>query len=548
MKKLKLQLIGLWIIFLTLPGVSQNDLPREFPREYTSPDELCSLNGQLEFGDAMNILSEYSIQFVHKPIFDPTKQKGPIGIDINAMHWEKALQIVLGSRGLWYEKKEHYYQIVFQSSANPTSSESGGLPSDIRHRPGSREIKIETIFFEGDRKLISEIGIDWTTFYNGKVSLNADQVGALSVNESFLSLSVKGPSGYDVDIRALLNVFDSKNIGKVLAQPQVVVTEGNEGKIQVGQDFSIKTKDFAGNLIDRFFSTGTILQVTPFIITDSDKGDAILLKAHVERSNAKPDVVSTIINKSEANSYIQLFDGEETLIAGLYNTENSMLRKGLPILKDLPPWFFGLCYLFGYNRTETAQKELIIIIKASILPDVFERNQMPVNQNLWDPKAELKLEQFKRGNIEPVVPKRQINSSVGKKPEPKTNSIQRQVYSSPPPQTTPVSTSKQLRTEAMAAPKATYSSEDAAVKSNYFVGTIINVDDNILIIKWDNEFDQEIIFGKRFSIVRVNNDKKAVTVGQALIQDTKYDRTIARRIRGNIRPGDLIVVKFNSQV
>ncbi|HPG40208.1 MAG TPA: hypothetical protein PLP19_14845 [bacterium] len=562
MKKLKLQIIGLMIIFLTLPGVSQDDMPRELPREYTSPDELCSLNGQLEFSDAMNILSEYSIQFAQKPIFDPTKQKGPIGIDINALHWEKALQIILSSRGLWYEKKEHFYQIVFQmSSANPASSESGGLPSDIRLRPGSREIKIETIFFEGDRKMISEIGIDWTTFYNGKVSLNADQVGALSVNESFLSVSVTGPSGYDVDIRALLNVFDSNNIGKVLAQPQVVVTEGNEGKIQVGQDFSIKTKDFAGNLIDRFFSTGTILQVTPYLITDSEKGEAIMLKAHVERSNAKPDVVSTIINKSEANSYIQLFDGEETLIAGLYNTENNVMRKGIPILKDLPPWFFGLCYLFGYNRTETAQKELIIIIKASILPDVFDRNQAPINQNLWDPEAELKLEQFKKGNISPAMPQRQINSSTDKKSDPATNSIQRQAYT-PPPQTRQVSSNKQLRSEAMAAPQTSVSAKAPVVKSNkpviktdepvlgnnYFVGTILTVEDNIIIIKWDNDFDTEKIFGKRFSIVRVNDTKKAVTVGQALIQETKYDRTIARKIKGNIQPGDLIVVKFSSQV
>ena len=237
------------------------------------------------------------------------------------------------------------------------------------------------------------------------------------------------------------------------------------------------------------------------------------------------------------------------------------MRKGIPILKDLPPWFFGLCYLFGYNRTETAQKELIIIIKASILPDVFNRNQISVNQNLWDPEVELKLEQFKKGNISPALPQRQINSSVGKKPEPATNSIQRQTYT-PPPQTRQVSSNKQLSAEAMTAPQASATTNSPVTKTsapvikndvpvagnNYYVGTILNVEDNIIIIKWDNDFDTGKIFGKRFSIVRVNDTKKAVTVGQVLIQQTKYDRTIARKIKGNIQPGDLIVVKFNSQV
>ena len=529
MKKLKITILYLFITFITLPGVSQD----RFPREYVPQEELCSINGQLDFQDAMNILSEYSIQFAHKPIFDPTKQKGSIGIDVDALQWEKALQIILGARGLWYQEEEHFFKIVYPSNTSTISSQSTKLPDEINLRPGSKEIKIETIFFEGDRKAISEIGLDWSTFYNGKVSMSTDQLGALSVNESFFNLDVKVPSKtFDVDIRALLSIFDSKNIGKVLAQPQVVVTEGNEGKIQVGQDFSIKTRDFAGNLIDRFFSTGTILQVSPYIIKNEDDGEAILLKAHVERSQAKPDVVSTIINKSEANSYIQLFDGEETLIAGLYNTEKIILRKGLPFLKDLPPWFFGLSYLFGYNRTETSQKELIIILKASILPDVFDRKNYPSSQNLWDPDAELKLEKFKKGNIDPTIPKREVNNTYTPKPKPVNKTIEKKTYiPQPRAQATPVLKSNTI-------PES----------KKYYLGNIVSVQDNIVLIKWTKDFNTKKLFGKRFSIVRLNGNNKPAQLGNVLIHNTKYDRTIARRIRGDVRPGDWVVVKMKTGV
>ena len=79
--------------------------------------------------------------------------------------------------------------------------------------------------------------------------------------------------------------------------------------------------------MDRFYSTGTILQVTPHIIQNPDKGNVILLKAHVERSQAFPDVITTIIKKSEANSLVQLYDGEETLIAGLYSNEKTRYAR-----------------------------------------------------------------------------------------------------------------------------------------------------------------------------------------------------------------------------
>ena len=583
---------ALFILLLFMPVLSQDRLPRE----YVPPEELCSINGQLEFQDALNILSEYSISFANKPIFDPTKQQGAIGIDINAMQWEKALQMMLSSRGLWYEDKDHFFEIVYPSKASSGGSGSLDNSGGVNIHPGSREIKIETIFFQGDRKAISEIGIDWSTFYNGKVNISGDQLGALSVNESFLDVSVVIPNKtYDVDVRALLSVFDTKNIGKVLAQPQVVVTEGNQGKIQVGQDFSIKTRDFAGNVIDRFFSTGTILEVTPYLVKDAKRGFAIVLKAHVERSNATPDVVSTIINKSEANSNIQLYDGEETIIAGLYNTEKSTLRKGLPFIKDLPVWFFGLSYLFGYNREEFTQKELIIILKASVLPDVYDRKDLPVDQSFWgDPdEIEKRLHQFKRKPAEPVFPQQEMRtvynapkaqsgtyqtnrlvqqprsaSVIEQKPavsesrnsnyysdnrnldsfssEQRSNSYtsnQTTTTASQPQTRQLVSSEKPALPVFKPASPATLTTTDTR---NYYLGEVEKVDEEIVLIKWQQDFNTDILNGNRFSVIRVNSDNKPQNVGLVLIQSTKYERSIGKKLDGQVRPGDMIVVKFNS--
>ncbi len=503
-----------WLSSIIL--VVQIQAQQELPRDYIPKEEIVSLNSNLNFADALDILSEYSINFASKPIFDPTNQSGEIGIDINSMPWKKALEIILSRRGLWYVEKEHFYQIVVAADKTESLNRTAGSGDNQSLTLGSREVKIETIFFEGDRKALSEIGIDWSTFYNGTVDISAEQMGALEVNESFLDATIKIPNRiFNVSVEALLKVFDSKNVGRVLAQPQVVVTEGNEGSIQVGQDFSIKTRDFAGNIIDRFYSTGTILRVTPYILTDEEKGSAIVLNAHVERSQASPDVVSTIIKKSEANSFVQLFDGEETLIAGLYSTEKTTLRKGIPILKDLPPWFLGLRYLTGYNRVEEIEKELIIIIRASLLPDVFVRKENRHNKyglsaqdrvNRYRssrPKLERRLEPYRNAKIE-----RKNNSG----------NDNRNSHSPPPVE-------RQSRIQ---------------------IGKIVHIENNLVLVQWMDGFNASILDGKSLTVIRRIKPEKFAPVGKISIKKSMQSKTLGQvtHNRGNVQVGDKVVVRL----
>lgn len=185
----------------------------------------------------------------------------------------------------------------------------------------------------------------------------------------------------DAGWRGLFNFRDvaglqSQNLGRILSQPQIVVLSGKEGRIQVGQDFSIKTRDFAGNVIDNFFSTGTILSVTPTIHAEGDM-TFVHLTIHAERSNAIPDPVSTRINKSQADTQVLLLDGESTMVGGLYSRDYKTVRKGVPFLKDLPWWVLGLRYAFGYNLKDGLDKELIVVIRATVLQDLKTRTTLP---------------------------------------------------------------------------------------------------------------------------------------------------------------------------
>jgi type IV pilus assembly protein PilQ len=99
----------------------------------------------------------------------------------------------------------------------------------------------------------------------------------------------------------------------------------------------------------------------------------IHVRVDVERSSVTPGAVSTIINKTQAQTNLLLLDGEETLIGGLYNNESNTVRTGVPFLKDLPWYVLGLRYLFGYDKDEVTKKELVILLKAELVPTLQER-------------------------------------------------------------------------------------------------------------------------------------------------------------------------------
>jgi type IV pilus assembly protein PilQ len=80
-----------------------------------------------------------------------------------------------------------------------------------------------------------------------------------------------------------------------------------------------------------------------------------------------------VINKSVSTTDLVMYNGEETVIGGLFHTEEVVERSGIPFLKDLPWWFLGIRYLTGYDKKEVNERELVIILKAEIMEKAIER-------------------------------------------------------------------------------------------------------------------------------------------------------------------------------
>lgn len=356
-----------------LPAVSKaQDVP---VREYRPQEGIVALSADLSMRDALSILNTYANNLENKRILNESDYQGAIELAIPGLYWLDALEMIAARHDL--RITEFPDRIVLESPEaetrrQPRATEAAAGSEDAIYS-STREIEISATFFQGDRRFLREIGINWSAVRDGTVEI--DYVGGNNVPEPPISVGANVSDIIDTgtwQIDALLNTLEANNKGEIISSPRVVVMDGETGRIQIGQDFSIKQRDFAGNVIDQFFSTGTILTVTPQMIVDGED-EFIYMEVSAERSSAQPDAVSTIINKQEASTRILMLDGETTAIAGLYETDENNIRRGVPLLKDLPGWFFGLKYLFSYESRQVSQTELVIILKAELMPSLQER-------------------------------------------------------------------------------------------------------------------------------------------------------------------------------
>jgi type IV pilus assembly protein PilQ len=347
------------------------------------------------------MIETLSQRYEGRKIVNMSSYTGPIGMPITQIYWKNALSLIANYNGLIVEELPGAYVVRDFVAEEKVVEEK---PSE-EIVPDTKQVRISSIFFTADRSIINSFGIDWSTIYNGNVVASLDFSGGAEVLSEIVSAAITmtlETGEAIIDINALFKTIEHYQKGTIIARPSVTVTSGKQGYLQIGQDFSVRTTDFAGNIVDRFYSAGLILEVTPTVIQDSLK-EAIHLVTKVERSDVQPSEVQVIVNKNQATTEVILYDGEETVIAGLYDTEDVVVRKGIPILKDLPWWFLGLRYIFGYERHEQSEREIIIILKAEIIESIGDRMEKrasakEVIEKSYKPKEHIDSLLFKKKN------------------------------------------------------------------------------------------------------------------------------------------------------
>ena len=166
-------------------------------------------------------------------------------------------------------------------------------------------------------------------------------------------------------IEAQLSVLEQSRKANIISNPRVTTVDNREAKILVGQKIPLIVQDVAGNPVSQLQTIGIQLKVTPHLTTDRK----IVMDLHPEVSDLSTQSTvqgGVIINTSEADTRVMVDDGQTAVIGGLIRTNDSHVRRGVPLLKDIP--LIGA--LFRSDNTIKQNRELIIFVTPRLVSDM----------------------------------------------------------------------------------------------------------------------------------------------------------------------------------
>jgi pilus assembly protein CpaC len=265
---------------------------------------------------------------------------------------------------------------------------------------GEQQVMLHVKFAEISKTASSELGVNFG-FTDGKsfFASNVGQVNAFGtlVNGAAEALTSPSPGG-NVAVfgqgaagRAVFQYFikalETNNLLRMLAEPDLVATSGQEASFQAGGSFPIPVPQAGSGgstptITIQFQDFGVILHFTPIVLGDG----RIRLKVSPEVSEL--DFANAVnlngffvpgLTKRNVKTTVELAEGQTFAIAGLLQNSVTASNTQFPLLGDLP--ILGTLFRsVQYQRNET---ELVVLVTPVIVHGMDPADVTEVPGGKW---------------------------------------------------------------------------------------------------------------------------------------------------------------------
>jgi type IV pilus assembly protein PilQ len=388
-------------------------------KSYSSAQETVSM--RLENADLATTLRSIA-QVSGMNIIIGDEVRGTISVELDNVAWEKALDLVLKTKGYTYiiennvirvgkpetfakeredielskPLKREVFVLEFSTpkeiepAIKSLLSKRGTLESDVRTNSiivndiALRLEEVESLVKALDKKTL-QVAI------TSKI-VDIDRSAALELglswqvtNLAYTDLSVTGDVTYKIPPEpttgAFVNVATVQNWGNLSARlvameqdqkleitsnPRVTTVNNKEATIFGGKRFAITTLDINGQPITRWYTAGIELKVTPHINAAGD----ITMEISVEMSDVVPGSENTVVTETRSTTETLVKNGQTLVIGGFYTKTITQKKTGIPLLKDIP--LLGL--IFGHTSKEERKREVLIFITPYVVESEIEKN------------------------------------------------------------------------------------------------------------------------------------------------------------------------------
>jgi|GEM_PF-1339979 type II secretory pathway component GspD/PulD (secretin)/LysM repeat protein len=332
--------------------------------------------------------------------------KGEVTMTLNNVTCEMAIQYLARSNGFNYRRigdsyivgneatlKENYdvyttkvLRIYYAEAKSIAESISVVVPGDrvrVDNTTNSLVVNATPLEHENVLEIIKLLDVKAPQI---AIEARLEEMSADAKSELGIQASVGGQISWDVsgitlpDINLTLQAMQEQHKSRTVARPNITTSNGQEGKILVGEKVPIKITqetDKGTTTTIQFIEVGVKMYITPRINRGGDI--TLYLKPEVSTITSTTSEGYPSISTREVETVLRVKDGETIIIGGLMRQTDLDTIYKLPILSDLP--IIGNFFKFS-SKSTTPKTELVFFIT----PKITDQGTLDIDE----PEAEVK--------------------------------------------------------------------------------------------------------------------------------------------------------------
>ncbi len=421
------------------PQLSLEELKKKTRDQPAQPPVLSPRSKEaisLDFPKPVSIFDIYRAlgkAFGINVLFDPALKDQDLAIELRDVTAQNALETLMRAAGHFYkvvdehsiiiaadnpQNRKNYEDLVIQTFYLSNAEVKDVLTllrsligakniatneqlNAVTIRDTADKVKVAQRMIEGIDKSRSEvivdvelIEVDTTRLRDLGVSLSQNQITQnLDLGENakvhLSDLKYLNQSSWILTIPSIIYDFVKTNSdAQILAKPQIRISEGEKGKVHIGDRVPIPVTSFnsaqtsGGNIIPitsfQYQDVGIKIEIEPRVHHNKE----VTLKLQIEVSqitgfqDGGGGQKQPIIGTRTIESTIRLKDGETNFLAGLIRTDETAGESGIPGLSDIPI----LGRLFGKTTSNIKRSDVMLTLTPHIIrtPEITEGDLMPI--------------------------------------------------------------------------------------------------------------------------------------------------------------------------
>jgi len=263
-------------------------------------------------------------------------------------------------------------------------------------KPG-RQVMIKAVIVEVDHKNLSSLGVQVATNPSAFGTLDENSITAVNTLTQFdrhgsLVFGAGGNQGTQIEntffseVSVLIDFLVKKVNAKVLNQQTLWTEDNEEASFFKGQNVAFYTAATTGTGTStqnfEFQRVGMNLAVRPSITPNKDVDmiiNIIISQLTSDRENGQP-----VRTEMETETNMIVGDGQTIMLGGILFQEESVVKRGIPGLSDIPI----LGALFSHLENKVSNNEMLVFITPYVI-DEPDKTSPEAKEEIERPKEKL---------------------------------------------------------------------------------------------------------------------------------------------------------------